>query len=378
MDFSLAEEQTMFQRQMREFANKELAPVAGKLDMSEEFAMYNFKKMAGLGLTGLLIPPEYGGSGGDTIMLVIAMEEIARVCASTADILDAHLCLCTRPIYNHGNEKQRQRFLPALCKGERIGSYAITEPEAGSDIASIKCTAKKEGDKYIVNGTKIFITNGPVTDTVLLFVTINPSLGSRGITAFVAEWGMPGFSKGKKFNKMGMRAATNCELIFEDCPIPEANRVGEEGRGMRVALSILDEGRIGIAAQCVGIAQGALDAAINYAKQRVQFGVPIAQHQGLNWMLADMALRVEAARALTYRAAYWFSVRRATTECAMAKLFASETAMWVTTKAIQIHGGYGYMMDHPMQRYFRDAKVTEIYEGTSEMMRLIIARDITA
>ena len=374
MDFTLSEEHKMLQATVRDFAAKELAPIADELDQKQEFAMNNFKMMAELGLLGLIIPPEYGGSGGGELSVVIAVEEIARACAATANILDCHLCLCAGPIYRYGTEEQIQKFVPSLAKGEKIGAFAITESEAGSDITAIQTTAVKDGDSYILNGTKVFITNGDVCDTIIVFANI-PAPGKRGMTAFIVEAGMPGFSKGKKYNKLGMRAATNAELVFEDCPVPVENRLGEEGQGMKICLATLDHGRIGIAAQAVGLTQAVLDRAIDHSKQRIQFGAPISQNQAIAWMLADMATQLEAARLLTYKAAHLADNGAPFSKhAAMAKLYASELAMKAATQGIQIFGGYGYMMDSPMQRYFRDAKLTEIYEGTSEIQRIVISR----
>ncbi|TET66241.1 MAG: acyl-CoA dehydrogenase [Dehalococcoidia bacterium] len=373
MDFTLSEEHKMLQTTVRDFANDKLAPVADELDRKQEFAWDNFKMMAEMGLLGLGIPPEYGGSGGDELSIVIAMEDIARACASTADIVDAHLCLCAAPIYRFGTEEQKQKFLPALVKGEKVGAHAVTESEAGSDVSRVQMTAVKDGDSYILNGTKIFITNGDVCDIVLVFATI-PELGDRGMTAFIVEEGTPGYSKGKKYDKLGMRAATNADQVFEDCRIPVINRIGEEGRGMRIFLETIDHGRIGIAAQALGITKAALDRAADYAKQRQQFGAIIASYQAIGWRLADIFTELEAARLLLYQAA-WLADNGQPfrTQAAMAKVYATELAMRATTLGIQVFGGYGYMMDSPMQRYFRDAKLTEIYEGTSEVQRMIIS-----
>ncbi len=374
MDFTLSEEQKMLQTMVRDLATNKFAPVADKLDQKEEFGWDNFKMMADIGLLGLTYPPEYGGSGADAISLAIAVEEVARACASTGDSLNAHLCLCSEPIYFYGNEKQRQKFLPPLAKGEKIGAFAITEPEAGSDISSVKTTAVRDGDSYILNGGKIFITNGDIADTVVVFANV-PALGKRGMTAFIVENGMRGFSKGKKYDKVGMRVATNAELVFEDCRVPLENRLGEEGQGMRICLATLDRGRIGIAAQAIGITQAVLEKAIEYSKQRVQFGAPISQNQAIQWMLADMATQLEAARLLLYKAAFLADHNEPfTVPAAMAKLAASELCMQASVRGIQIFGGYGYMMDSPMQRFFRDAKLTEIYEGTSEVQRMVISR----
>ena len=376
MDFELTEEQTIIQETIRRFAQEELAPVAEDLDYAEEFARENFRRMADLGLTGMVLPAEYGGSGSDEISLAIAIEEIAKACASTADILDAHLILCAGPIYHWGSKEQRKLFLPSLAKGEKIGSYAITEPDAGSDIGNVKTKAVKDGDFYILNGQKTFITNGDVCDIIVVFAVI-PELAPRGMTAFIVEEGMPGFAKGKKFRKLGMHAATNAELFFDNCRVPKANRLGEEGKGMRIALSTLDSGRIGIAAQAVGIAQAVLEKCTEYSKIRVQFGAPIFKNQAISWKLADMATEIEAARFLVYSAASLADNGKPFSKnAAMAKLFASELAMKATTWGIQIFGGYGYMMEYPMQRYFRDAKLTEIYEGTSEVQRMVISRAV--
>ncbi|MBU2535355.1 MAG: acyl-CoA dehydrogenase family protein [Chloroflexi bacterium] len=376
MDFSLSEEHKMLQTTVRDFANEKLAPVADELDRKQEFAWDNFKMMAEMGLLGLGIPPEYGGSGGDELSVAIAVEELSRACAATADILDAHLCLCAAPIYRFGTEEQKQKFLPALVKGEKVGAMAITESEAGSDVSSVQMTAARDGDDYILNGTKIFITNGDVCDVVLAFANV-PELGERGMTAFLVEAEMPGYSKGKKYDKLGMRAATNADQVLEDCCVPAANRLGDEGRGMRIFLELIDHGRIGIAAQAIGITRAILERAVEYAKNRKQFGAPIASYQAISWRLADMYTELEAARLLTYQTA-WLADNEQPfrTQAAMAKLYATELAMRASTLGIQVFGGYGYMMDSPMQRYFRDAKLTEIYEGTSEVQRMVISASL--
>ena len=374
MDFTLSDDLKMLQTTVRDFANNKLAPAADKLDQAQEFARDNFKMIAELGLTGMTIPSKYGGGDASTLALVIVMEELARACASTCDILDAHLALCSEPIYFYGTEEQRQKYLPPLAKGEKIGAFAITEAEAGSDISAIQTTAGRDGNYYILNGTKIFITNGDVCDIAVIFANV-PSLGKKGMTAFILEAGTRGFTKGKKFNKLGVRAGTNCELVFEDCRIPAANRLGEEGQGMKICLATIDRGRVGIAAQAIGITQAVLEKSTEYAKTRVQFGTPIGKNQAIAWMLADMATQLDAARLLNYRAAWLADQGQTfTKEAAMAKLLASELAMKAATQGIQIFGGYGYMMDSPMQRHFRDAKLTEIYEGTSEVQRMIISR----
>ena len=378
MDFHLTEEEKMLQATARGFAKKELEPVAAEVDEAEQFAMDNFKKMAELGFTGMAIPPEYGGTGGSMIALVVVMEELAKACASTCDIIDAHISLCARPIYLYGTEEQKRKFLPPLTRGEKIGSFAITEAEAGSDISAIKTTAVRDGDSYIINGSKLFITNGPVSDIVVVFASI-PALAPRGMTAFIVETDTPGFSRAPQYKKLGMRGATNTELVFDNVRVPESNRLGAEGKGMRICLATLDEGRLGIAAQAVGIGQAILEHAIDYAKERKQFGAPISQSQAIQWMLVDMAVKVQSARLLTYQAASLYDESaRISKEAAMAKLYASEACMDMAVKGIQIFGGYGYMMDSPMQRYFRDAKLTQIYEGTSEVQRMVIARALLA
>lgn len=374
MDFTLNEDQKMLQTTVRDFAASKLAPLADKLDQAQEFPFENFKMLAELGLTGLGIPEQYGGSGGDRLSMVVAMEEIAKACAATCDILDTHLHLCTEPIFMYGNDLQRKKFVTPLVKGEKIGGFAITEPEAGSDVSNIKTTAVKKGDHYVLNGTKSFMTNGDVCNTAVVFANI-PSLGKRGMTAFIVEDTLPGFKKGKKYNKLGMRAATNADFIFEDCQVPVENRLGDEGQGLKICLQTLDFGRIGIAAQALGITQAVLEHTLEYSKNRVQFGAPISHNQGISWIIADIATQLEAARMLTFKAAALadngepFSVY-----AAMAKLTATELCMKASTQGIQIFGGYGYMMESPMQRFFRDAKLTTIYEGTSEIQRIVIAR----
>ena len=376
MDFTLSEEHKMLQTAVRDFATDKLAPVAEELDRKQEFAWDNIKMVANMGLLGLTIPPEYGGSGGSELSIAIAIEELARACPATADIMDGYLCLCTAPIYRYGTEEQRQRFVPPLAKGEKIGAFAITESEAGSDVSRIKMTAVRDGDHYILNGTKIFITNGDVCDTLLVFAAI-PELGARSMTAFIVEKGTPGYSKGKKYDKLGCRAATNADQVFENCRIPATQRLGDEGQGMRMFLELIDHGRIGIAAQALGITKAVLDRAVDYSKQRVQFGTPISQNQGVSWRLADVATELEAAKLLTYKAACLADQGQPfRKEAAMAKVYAAELAMRAATLGIQVFGGYGYMMDSPMQRYFRDAKLTEIYEGTSEVQRLVISKEL--
>ena len=381
MDLKLTEEQEMVRKMARDFAQKEVAPIAAEMDEKGEVPFENIKKMGQLGLLGLTAPEEYGGGGADTVSYVVALEEIAKACASTAVVMAVQNSLVNYALARFGTEEQKRKYLTPLARGEKIGAYALTEPEAGSDAAAIRTRAVRDGDEYVINGTKHFITNGGFADIVILYATVDPSKGYRGITAFIVEKGTPGFSTGKEENKMGIRATNTCELIFQDCRVPVANRLGDEGQGFKIALSALDAGRIGIGAQAVGIAQAAYEAALEYAKTRVQFGQPIAQLQAIQWMLADMATRIEAARLLVYKAALAKDEAQKTgarfsKEAAMAKLFASETAGFVTDCALQIHGGYGYMKDYPLERYYRDARITRIYEGTNEIQRLVIARSI--
>ena len=377
MDFSLTEDQKMLRTMVRDFAEKELEPIAAQIDEEASYPAESIKKMAELGLMGIPFPEEYGGSGGGAVGFAIAEEELSRVCASTGTIYFVTAGLAGQPLYMFGNEEQRQRFVVPVAKGEKIACFALTEAGAGSDPAVMETTATRQNGGYILNGTKLFITNGAEADIIVVFATIDKSLGYRGVTGFIVEKSTPGFSVGKLEHKLGIRASSTAELIFEDCFIPEENRLGNEGKGFRLALEAIDASRISIAAQAVGIAQGAFDKCLAYAKERQQFGQPIANFQAIQWMLADMATQIDAARLLTYRAAYLEDNNLPfVKEAAMAKVFAAETAMSVTTKAIQIYGGYGYIKDYPLERYFRDAKITEIYEGTSEMQRMTIARSL--
>jgi alkylation response protein AidB-like acyl-CoA dehydrogenase len=381
MDLQLNEEQEMIRKMARDFAQNEVAPVAAELDEKDEPPLANLKKMAELGFMGLAIPEEYGGIGADSVSYVIAIEEISKACASTGVILAVHNSLGSHGLVAFGTEEQKRRFLMPLASGEWIATFGLTEPETGSDAASIKTKAVLDGDEYVINGTKQFITSAPFAHLFIIFAVTNPSEKHRGLSAFVVEKGTPGFSLGREENKMGIRAASTCGLVFEDCRVPVTNRLGEEGEGFKVAMASLDAGRVGIAAQAVGIAQGAYEAALAYAKERHAFSQPIAEFQGIQWMLADMATRIEAARLLTYQSALAKDRAKKTSEryskeAAMAKLFASETAVWVTQKAVQIHGGYGYIKEYAVERYYRDAKITEIYEGTSEIQRIVIANQI--
>lgn len=375
MDFELTEEQKMFQAMVRDFAQKEVKPKAAQVDEEEMFPAENVKKMAELGLWGVCIPEEYGGSGGDFICMTLATEELSRACGSTGAIYIATHSLSAYPLYKFGNEDQRRRFTPRLAKGKALACFALTESGAGSDPGALETTTLQDGDSFILNGTKIFITNGAEAEIALVFATINKSLGYRGITAFIVEKGTPGFSVGKKERKFGIRGSSTVELIFENCRIPATNQLGETGRGLKLALEAIDGSRISVAAQAVGIAQAAFDDSLSYAKERQQFGQPIINFQAIQWMLADMATAIDAARLLTYRAASLKDKEMPfVKEAAMAKVFAAEAARMVTNNAIQIHGGYGYCKDYPVERYLRDAKITEIYEGTSEMQRMTIIR----
>lgn len=375
MDFELTEEQKMFQIMVRDFATKEVKAKAAQVDEDEIFPSENVKKMAELGLFGICIPEKYGGSGGDFIGMTIATEELSRACGSTGTIYLAAHSLSTYPIYKFGNEDQRQYFVPRLAKGETLACFALTESGAGSDPSALETTALREDNSFVLNGTKIFISNGAEAGIALVFATIDKSLRHRGITAFIVEKGTPGFSVGKHERKFGVRGSSTVELIFENCRIPATNQLGETGRGLRLALEAIDGSRISVAAQAVGIAQAAFDDSLSYAKERKQFGQPIINFQAIQWMLADMATGIEAARLLTYRAAFLKDKDMPfVKEAAMAKVFAAEVAKMVTNNAIQIHGGYGYCKDYPVERYLRDAKITEIYEGTSEMQRMTIIR----
>ena len=377
MNFRLTEEHEMIRKMVRDFARNEVAPTAAERDEEERFDIEIFKKMAELGLTGIPWPEQYGGIGSDYLAYCIAVEELSRVCASTGVTLSAHTSLAGWPIYTFGTEEQKQKYLRPMAQGEKIGAYGLTEPGSGSDAGGMRTTARLEGDHYVLNGSKIFITNGGVADIYVVFAVTDPE-SKKATSAFIVESTTPGFSVGKKEQKMGIRSSPTTEIIFDNCLIPKENLLGEEGEGFKVAMMTLDGGRNGIAAQAVGIAQGALDAAVDYAKERVQFGKPIAAQQGIGFKLAEMATSVEAARLLTYQAAWLESEGLPYgKESAMSKLFAGDTAMKVTTEAVQVFGGYGYTKDYPVERYMRDAKITQIYEGTQEIQKLVISRMIT-
>lgn len=379
MKLELNEQQKMIRNMVREFAEKEIAPLAAELDKKGEYPTKTLQKMAGLGLLGIIIPQQYGGAGLDTISYATVVEEISRKCASTGVITSVHNSLAAWPIMKYGTEEQKKKYLPILAKGERIGAFAGTEPNAGSDLGAMKTTAVLKGNHYVINGDKTFITSGPKAGIIIVFAVTDKNAGTKGLSAFIVESTFKGFKVGSIFDKLGINASQTSELIFENMEVPKENLLGKEGDGFKIALSTLDGGRIGIAAQAVGIAQAALDESIMYSKQREQFGKPIAKFQAIQWMIADMATRIEAARYLVYHAAYVKDKgERFSKEAAMAKLYASETAMDTVIKAVQIHGGYGYTKEYTVERLFRDAKITEIYEGTSEVQRMVIAASLLA
>ena len=374
MNFTLTKEQELVRQMVRDFAVNEVKPIAAEIDVTERFPMENVKKMGELGMMGIPFPTEFGGAGGDVLSYILAVEELSKVCATTGVILSAHTSLCASLINENGTPEQKEKYLRDLCTGNKIGAFGLTEPGAGTDAAGQQTTAVLDGDNYILNGSKIFITNGGVADTFIVFAMTDKSKGTKGISAFIVEKGFPGFSIGKKEDKLGIRASSTTELIFENCVVPKENLIGREGKGFGIAMKTLDGGRIGIAAQELGIAEGALDEAIKYMKERKQFGRPIAAFQGLQWMVAEMSTKIEAARFLVYKAA-WLKENKQpySIDAARAKLYAAEVAMDVTTKAVQLFGGYGYTKEYPMERMMRDAKITEIYEGTSEVQKMVIS-----
>lgn len=374
MNFTLTKEQELVRQMVRDFAVNEVKPIAAEIDVTERFPMENVKKMGELGMMGIPFPTEFGGAGGDVLSYILAVEELSKVCATTGVILSAHTSLCASLINENGTPEQKEKYLRDLCTGNKIGAFGLTEPGAGTDAAGQQTTAVLDGDNYILNGSKIFITNGGVADTFIIFAMTDKSKGTKGISAFIIEKGFQGFSIGKKEDKLGIRASSTTELIFENCIVPKENLIGREGKGFGIAMKTLDGGRIGIAAQALGIAEGALDEAIKYMKERKQFGRPIAAFQGLQWMVAEMSTKIEAARFLVYKAA-WLKENKQpySVDAARAKLYAAEVAMDVTTKAVQLFGGYGYTKEYPMERMMRDAKITEIYEGTSEVQKMVIS-----
>lgn len=378
MDFSLTREQEMFQKMCRQFVENELEPVAAEVDRTHSFPEENFKKMAAVGLTGIGVPEAYGGSGGGPVEKVIAVSEFARHCLASAAILSIHL-ICPQTIYRLGTEAQKEKYLRKLTEGGCLGAFALTEPNAGSDAGSASTTAilDKETNEYVLNGTKCFISGGSRAEVFIIFALTNPAKGLKGMSAILVEKGTPGFSIGKIEEKMGLGGSETAELIFEDCRVPAENLLGVEGKGFNIAMAALDGARIGVGAQAIGIAEGAIDLSVKYVHERVQFGKPIAVLQGIQWYIADMATKTEAAKWLVYYAAYLEEAGKPfSKEAAMCKLNASENARFVTNLAMQIHGGYGYMKDYPLERMYRDAKITEIYEGTSEIHKVVISRAV--
>ena len=374
MNFGLTREQELVRQMVREFAVNEVKPIAAEIDETERFPMENVKKMAELGMMGIPFPKELGGAGGDVLSYIITVEELSKACATHGVIVSAHTSLCASLLYENGTPSQKEKYLIPLAKGDKIGAFGLTDPGAGTDAAGQQTTAVLDGDNYILNGSKIFITNGGVADTFIVFAMTDKKMGTKGISAFIVEKGFPGFSIGKKEDKLGIRASSTTELIFENCVVPKENLIGKEGKGFGIAMKTLDGGRIGIAAQALGIAEGAYEESVKYMKERKQFGRPLSAFQGLQWMIAEMETKIEAAKLLVYKAA-WLKQNKLpySTDAAKAKLFAAEVAMDVTTKAVQIHGGYGYTKEYPVERMMRDAKITEIYEGTSEVQKMVIA-----
>ena len=379
MNFELTKEQQLMQQMVREFAVNEVKPIAAEIDETERFPMENVEKMAKLGMMGIPFSKEVGGAGGDVLSYIIAVEELSKVCGTTGVILSAHTSLCASVINENGTPEQKAKYLPDLCSGKKIGAFGLTEPGAGTDAAGQQTTAvlSEDGSHYVLNGSKIFITNGGVAETFIIFAMTDKSQGTRGISAFIVEKSFPGFSIGNLENKMGIRASSTTELIMEDCIVPAENLIGKLGKGFGIAMKTLDGGRIGIAAQALGIAEGAFEEAVAYMKERKQFGRPLAAFQGLQWYIAEMDVKIQAAKHLVYKAAMNKQTGKPyTIDAARAKLFAAETAMEVTTKAVQILGGYGYTKEYPMERMMRDAKITEIYEGTSEVQKMVISGNI--
>jgi butyryl-CoA dehydrogenase len=377
MRLDLTDEQQMIQATVREFADSQIKPIAAEIDREARFPHETVKRMGELGLMGMVIPERWSGGGAGAVAYVVALEEIARACASHAVVMSVNNSLYGEPVYRYGTDVQRERFLRPVASGHSLGCFALTEPQAGSDARNQATLAVRAGDHYVLDGRKRFISTGREASFALVFAQTDRPRGHHGISAFVVEKGRPGFTVGKTEDKLGIRASDTAELIFDGCRVPAENRIGEEGQGFKIALSAIDGGRIGIAAQAVGIATGAYERSVAYARERRAFGVPIGEHQMVQWMLADMAVAIDGARLLTLRAAALKeSGRSYTTAAAMAKLFAAETAMKVATDAIQVHGGYGFIKDYEVERAFRDAKITQLYEGTSQIQKLVIARDL--
>lgn len=374
MDFQLSREHQLLATTLKDFAENEVRPLARETDEKEAFPVSTVEKMARFGMMGIPFPKDFGGAGGDNLGYIMAVEALSKVCGTTGVILSAHTSLCAAPIHEFGTDEQKRRFLPDLAAGRKIGAFGLTEPNAGTDAAGQQTAAVLSGDKYILTGSKIFITNAGYADVYIVFAMTDRSKGTRGISAYIVEKGMPGFSIGKKEEKMGIRGSSTCELIFENVEVPVTNLFGREGGGFGLAMKTLDGGRIGIGAQALGLAQGAIDETVRYVKERKQFGKTIGSFQNTQFQLADMQARTDAARLLVYRAACLKDAKQPySTEAAMAKLFASETAMAVTTMAVQLYGGYGYTREYPVERMMRDAKITEIYEGTSEVQKMVIS-----
>ena len=377
MNFELSKEHKMARQLFRDFAEKEVKPLAQELDELERFPDETVAKMAKYGFMGIPYPKEAGGQGCDTLTYILCVEELSRVCATTGVIVSSHTSLACEPLFKQGTQEQKEFYLQPLLSGKTLGAFGLTEPNAGTDASGQQTKAVLDGENYIINGSKLFITNGGVADTYIIFAMTDKSQGTRGISAFIAEKGFPGFSIGKKELKMGIRGSSTCELVFTDCVVPKKNMLGKENKGFGIAMATLDGGRIGIAAQALGIAQGAFDEAVKYVKERKQFGKTIASFQNTQFKLADMKTKIEAARLLVYNAAYTKDTKgRCSTEAAMAKLYASKIAMDITAGCVQLLGGYGYTREYPVERMMRDAKITEIYEGTSEVQRMVIAGDV--
>jgi butyryl-CoA dehydrogenase len=376
-EFSLSSDQEMIRDSVREFAQSVLKPRAAEYDRSRKFPWDNWKQCAEMNLTGMMVPEQYGGAGFDCVSYIIAIEEVSRACASTGVILSVNNSLFCGPLLKFGTDEQKKKYLVPHARGEKIGAYCLTEPGAGSDSAALRTRAVRKGDGYVINGTKVFVTNGEAAENFLVYATLDPALKHKGISAFIVERGFPGFRQGKPERKMGITCSGSVEIVLEDCMVPAANRMGAEGEGFKIAMNTLDGGRIGIASQALGIGQACLDEALAYARTREAFGKPIAELQAIQWKLADMATEIDAARLLAYRAGWARDNReRCSLEASMAKLFASETCMRAAREAVQVHGGYGYINEYTVERLFRDAKITEIYEGTSEIQRLVIAKEV--
>lgn len=377
MDFKLTEEQELIRANIREFTQKYLDPIAAQIDEESRYPAEVIAKLAELGMMGMPYPQEYGGGGTDFLTYTIVVEELSRSCAATGFTVSCHTALATGPIFNYGNEEQKQKYLVPLCRGEKIGAFALTEPGAGTDVGAGSTTAVPDGDGYVLNGSKTFISNGPIADTFVIFAKTDAAKGLKGMSGFIVSKENPGLKVGEHFMKMGIRASQTSEIILKDCRVPRADLLGKEGDGFKIAMATLNDGRIGVAAQAVGITQAALDESISYSTQRIQFNKPISANQAIQWMIAEMATELQASRFMTYYAAYLKDQGAPyTKEASMAKLFTADVATRQASKAVQIHGGYGYIKGQKVERLMRDAKITEIYEGTSEAQRMVIAGSI--